>query len=152
MKELKLLNVAPEVEEDPLELSPLEQKKLQKQQEKEEEARKKYAMTMVTRAEAYQISQETAVHISRQTAKEATEFVREPLMSNIAQTMALSELLLKKGIITQEELQESLDEVYDKLYPLTEGQPADDKIEFVNEGNEEERYATQEAQEQPSEG
>lgn len=88
-----------------------EAKRLARKAEKEAKRQREYANSMITRAEAYTVAQEFA----KRETQALAEFLREPLQVNLVQTMALVDILVAKGVFTQEEFQESLNKVAEKL-------------------------------------
>lgn len=73
----------------------------EKQRQKAEEQHKKFMKSMISREEAMNL----AKNESRKIGQTVSEFLKEPLMAGLVQTLALAELLKDKGITTDEELQ-----------------------------------------------
>jgi hypothetical protein len=117
----KELKVTLDVEESLKQITPKQQKQFQRQMEKEEQRRKAYANGMATRAEAYSMAKE----IAQQHVMELSELLRDPIRANLAQTMAVIELLKDKGIIKDED---ELNGYYAKVLQALlkpEGEPAE---------------------------
>ncbi|MNW28286.1 hypothetical protein D3C74_51080 [compost metagenome] len=89
-----------------------QQKQMQKRLDREEQAKKNYARSMVTRAEAFSIAEQMA----NKEVNTFADFIRDPIRAAVVQAMALTDLLIDKGIINNnDEFQVYLDKVQDKL-------------------------------------
>ena len=93
------------------ELTPEEQKKADKKAEKERKKLEQYSKSMISRGEAYQMSKS----IAAEEVGFLAEFMREPLSTNIVQTMALVDLLVAKGLITLPEFESQLEKTQEKI-------------------------------------
>ncbi len=145
------------VNETETKVSVQEARRLQKQAQKESEKQRKWENTMITRGESYAASQQIAQQVIRAEAQSMVDYMREPLQVSLLQIMALSELLMEKGIITHDEYQAALDKVAEKAESSMKVQAQEveavdesekygetkDGVSFPNKGNEEERYAEQ---------
>lgn len=107
MANLEVVSAEAEVKVDPKEA-----KRLARQQEKQEAKRKAYAKGMITRVEAFQIAQQAA----KEAVDSFAEFIREPLRANLVQSMALTEMMMDKGIIVDaDEFQAYLNKIQERL-------------------------------------
>lgn len=104
------------------ELTKAEQRKQEKLAQKKADNKKKVENTMVSRKEVYMIVDT----YTRQSAETVGEMLREPLRTNLIATMALADILKKKGIITEEEHIEAMNKIAEdmnaSLESLVEGE------------------------------
>lgn len=104
------------------ELTKAEQRKQEKLAQKKIDNKKKVENTMVSRKEVYMIVDT----YTRQSAETVGEMLREPLRTNLIATMALADILKKKGIITEEEHIEAMNKIAEdmnaSLESLVEGE------------------------------
>ncbi|WP_270363996.1 hypothetical protein [Bacillus paranthracis] len=84
-----------------------EEKFKQKQAEKQRAKEEKFWNGMVTRKEAKGLVET----LSRQSSEQVFEALREPVSTNIIANMALVEILVEKGIFTEEEYQQKFAEI-----------------------------------------
>jgi hypothetical protein len=84
-----------------------EEKLKQKQAEKQRAKEEKFWNGMVTRKEAKGLVET----LSRQSSEQVFEALREPVSTNIIANMALVEILVDKGIFTEEEYQQKFAEI-----------------------------------------
>lgn len=97
------------------------QKEIKELTAKDKKKLQREANTMVTRAEAIEIARAMAVDEVGQFA----EFMREPMTSSVVQAMAIAEVLIDKGIITKDEIEDKYMEVIERSRELEEEAPTE---------------------------
>lgn len=81
--------------------------KNEKQLAKEQKKAERYANSMVSRREAFNI----ASTLAEEKTKEAFAVISNPLSTAIIELMAISQLLVEKGILTESEITERIQKI-----------------------------------------
>ena len=91
------------------------------EEEKKKEKLRKYAEGNLTRQEGYDMAKSAA----NEAVSKFAEMINDPVRINMTEMLALSNLLKRKGVITDEEMDEEVEKVIAELSKLEE--PKEDK-------------------------
>lgn len=89
-----------------------------KQLERELKRLKDFRNGMITRAEAFELAQQSA----EDAVRGLQAFMLSPLRTNMIHSMAVAELLMDKGIVTKDEFQTFIDRVTASVNQKVEGE------------------------------
>lgn len=124
-------------------LSPEEQKRLERKAEKERKRNEQYMRSMITRREAFQVAQGAA----RQAVDQFANWVREPIQVSLIQINALTQLLIDKGVITEDDVKEYVNKILAlQQNPPTQGEESNAEAEQVQETTSDSNEETEEQQ------